>query len=422
MGNKIQKVTKDELALIKTDVVDVVANRVNEMIGSGQLQLPENYAAGNAIAAWWLALQACQDKNENDALAICTKNSVANATLDMVVQGLTPAKEQCYPIVYGKALTCQRSYFGDEAVLKRVFGQATRVYSEVEWKGDNVVFDIVGGRRMVKSHEQATTNITGNLKDIAGCYVVVEFPAEMERPPECEYMTIDQIKTSWKKSKTYKGPSSSSPHTDAPDQFCKRTAIRRACKRLINTSDDHYLIAAVRRQEMTMAEAEADELATESAVTGEVVDLDEVQRGLDEKRKAADEAQAAADAQNERDQRAAAASQQQPTETEAPQQKEEPQAETSQGGATSEASPEAPAESSDEEPPAAASPFSRFQDLIDAHELNATRARKVLAEALNVDDVRKLKTDDYEYALKNIDLFLELYRGDKSATARGVDR
>lgn len=421
MGQALQKVSRDELALIKTDVVDVVANRVNEMVGSGQLQLPENYAAGNAIASWWLALQACTDKQGNSALAICTKDSVANATLDMVVQGLTPAKSQCYPIVYGQTLACQRSYFGDEAVLKRVFGQATRVYAEIEWTGDEVVFEIAGGRRTVKSHEQSTSSITGKLKDVAGCYVVIEFPAELERPAECEYMTIEQIKTSWKKSKTYKGPSSSSPHVDAPDQFCKRTVIRRASKRLINTSDDHYLIAAVRRQEMTMAEAEADVLATEAAESGETIDLEAVQAGLDEKRAAAVEAQEAADAQAEVDQLSDQLAENHETiaEAEFPAQPQQAETETTpkeeavtSGGAQSDA-PESPNEATD---PPASSPFSRFQDLIDHHELNATRARKVLAEALNLKDVRTLKNDDYEYAMKNVDLFLDLYKGNTPNT------
>ena len=409
----LQKIDKSELALIKQDVVDVVATRVNEMVGSGQLQLPENYAAGNAIASWWLALQACVDKQGNDALAICTKDSIANATLDMVVQGLTPAKEQCYPIVYGQTLACQRSYFGDEAVLKRVFGQATRVYAEIEWSGDDVVFSIEGGRRSVKSHEQSTKNITGNLKDIAGCYVVVEFAAALERASECEYMTIGQIKTSWQKSKTYKGPSSSSPHVDAPDQFCKRTAIRRACKRLINTSDDHYLLAAVRRQEMSMAEAEANEMATIAAESGETIDLDKVQRGLDEKRAAAIEAQAAADAQAEVDQLSKQLADNHKTISESETTPQE-ESETSLGGAQSDA-PEASKEATDQ--PSASSPFSRFQDLIDAHEMNATRARKVLADALNLQDVRTLKNDDYNYALQNIDLFLDLY---KKGTAKGA--
>ncbi len=422
MGKQIQKVDKVALALIKQDVVDVVANRVNEMVGAGQLQLPENYAAGNAIASWWLALQACVDKNGNDALAICTKDSVANATLDMVVQGLTPAKQQCYPIVYGKTLVCQRSYFGDEAVLKRVFGQATRVYAEIEWTGDEVLFEIAGGRRTVKSHEQATSNITGKLKDVAGCYVVIEFAPEQKRPAECEYMTIDQIKTSWKKSKTYQGPSSSSPHTDAPDQFCKRTAIRRACKRLINTSDDHYLIAAVRRQEMTMAEAEADQLAIEAGESGEPIDLEKVQRGLDEKRAAAVDAQAAADAQAEAEAQPQPQPQPEPDRELEPKPESDSEAETqadaeeetSQGGDEQEASESTPSEESESQ--SASSPFSRFQDLIDKHELNATRARKVLVEALNLPDVRTLKNDDYDYALSNIELFLDLYKGKAAPT------
>lgn len=171
-----------------------------------------------------------------------------------------------------------------------------------------------------------------------------------------------------------------------------------------------------------MAEAEADELAIEAAESGELIDLGEVQRGLDKKRAAAVDAQAAADAQGERewaDEHDAAHERgdddmpesKPETETETQADAEE---ETSRGGDASETSESTPSEES--EPQSASSPFSRFQDLIDEHELNATRARKVLAEALNLPDVRTLKNDDYDYALSNIELFLDLYKGKAAPT------
>lgn len=53
-------------------------------------------------------------------MEVCSRESIANSLLDMVVQGLSPAKTQCYFIVYGNQLQLNRSYFGTQAVLKRL--------------------------------------------------------------------------------------------------------------------------------------------------------------------------------------------------------------------------------------------------------------------------------------------------------------
>jgi len=50
-------------------------------------------------------------------------------------------------------------------------------------------------------------------------------------------------------------------HKDFTDEACKRTLINRACKVLINSSDDSYLKKAVQRQEV---------LATETAMEAEM--------------------------------------------------------------------------------------------------------------------------------------------------------
>ncbi len=52
------------------------------------------------------------------------KTSISNALLDMVIQGLSPAKKQCYFIKYGNKVQLMRSYFGTMAVLDRVTGGA----------------------------------------------------------------------------------------------------------------------------------------------------------------------------------------------------------------------------------------------------------------------------------------------------------
>ena len=52
---------KSELALMKSDVVDIVTNRIGQLVGQSKLHLPENYSAENALMAAWLKLQSTTD-------------------------------------------------------------------------------------------------------------------------------------------------------------------------------------------------------------------------------------------------------------------------------------------------------------------------------------------------------------------------
>lgn len=254
---------KANLALIKRDVVDVVGDRVNKMVESGQLQLPERYAVGNAIAAWWLALQACEDRNKRPALQVCTRDSIANATLHMVVQGLSPQKNQCYPIVYGNKLACQRSYFGDEAIVLRIYHargyRDAKVVAEPIYQGDEFAYEIVAGEKVITKHEQKLANVVPDLNKILGGYCVVYSGGDLA--PVTIIRTIEQIRESWKKSKTWKPGQKGTFHEDTPDLAVRRTVIRRACTEIINSSDDSYLALAVR---------EADQVAQEIALEAEI--------------------------------------------------------------------------------------------------------------------------------------------------------
>jgi recombination protein RecT len=339
------------LNLIKRDVVDVVGARVQEMVKAGRLQLPVNYSAGNAIMSWWLALQSCVDKNKNPALSVCTRDSIANATLDMVVQGLSPSKKQCYPVVYGKTLVCQRSYFGEEALVRRVRPEVTHVWAEVYYEGDEIEWEIAGGRRTVGVHKQKEENI-GGLDKIRGCYVVIE--AQDGEALHCERMTIDQIITSWKKSPSYKGLKGDSFHNEQPEEACKRTVIRRACKRLINTSDDSYLVAAVERQDMLAAEAVMDAEIEEHANLRQI-DIESVDQAADELPDS------------------------EPVEIE-----------------------QADATSSD--PPA-----ERFAGMVESHGMDPTNAKKLLAQIYGVDDLRKITNDMFDQQCDNETAFVKMY-------------
>ena len=109
----------EQAVAVRKDIVDSVMTRIEELQGSGRLQFPANYSPANALMSAWLMLQNTKDKNDKPVLQTCSRDSIYNALLDMVVQGLNPVKKQCYFIAYGSALTCQRSYFGAALLAKR---------------------------------------------------------------------------------------------------------------------------------------------------------------------------------------------------------------------------------------------------------------------------------------------------------------
>jgi recombination protein RecT len=262
----------NQLALVKKDVVDVVAAKVREFQERGEIHFPANYSPENAMKAAWLILQSTFDRNKRPALEICTKDSIANALLDMVIQGLNPAKKQGYFIVYGNQLVFLRSYFGTMAVTKRVTG-AKEINANVIYEGDEVEYEIKNARIVNLVHKQKFGNI--NKDKIIGAYATIVMP---DGEVYYEVMTMDEIRKAWSRSQTWgkdqeierKG----STHDDFRQEMCKRTVINRACKKFINSSDDSSLIIRhFNRQDEVIEEAEVQEEIKNNA-NKEVLDID----------------------------------------------------------------------------------------------------------------------------------------------------
>ncbi len=212
-------------------ITEVVGSKINTMLAAQELFLPDSYSPENALKSAWLELQHTEDRNHNAALDVCTKASIANALLDMVVQGLTPQKKQCYFVVYGKELTLMRSYMGSIAVAKR-FSDVKDVWANVIYEDDTFRYSIdsQSGLKKIVEHTQDFGNI--KLDKIVGAYAVL---TRESGETYVEIMTMDQIKKAWGQGAT---GGKSPAHTKFPDEMAKKTVINRACKLFINTSDD----------------------------------------------------------------------------------------------------------------------------------------------------------------------------------------
>lgn len=208
---------------------------IERLQSDGSLTLPNNYSVENHLKSAWLILQETKDRDNKLALAVCTKESIANALFDMVLQGLAVSKKQGYFIVYGNKLEFQRSYFGTVALAKRAGGIIGEPVANVIYEGDDFVYSIDAktGRTQLIKHDQNIENID-NTK-IKGAYAIVTYK---DGTTQLTVMSIQQIRAAWNQGAT-KG--NSPAHKNFPEEMAKKTVVNRACKMVINSADDAWI-------------------------------------------------------------------------------------------------------------------------------------------------------------------------------------
>lgn len=217
------------------NIAESVLVKVSSYQNDGSLTLPSNYSVENHLKSAWLILQSTKDRNNKPALGVCTKDSIANALLDMVLQGLAVSKNQGYFIVYGNILEFHRSYFGTVALAKRVGGIVKHPVANIIYEGDEFVYEFntdTAETRIIK-HDQKIDNIDNSK--IKAAYALIKLP---NGDTHVELMSMQQIRAAWNQGPT-KGQSPA--HKNFPDEMAKKTVISRACKMIINSSDDAWL-------------------------------------------------------------------------------------------------------------------------------------------------------------------------------------
>lgn len=254
-----------QVAKIPKNIADVVAEQISNLQKVRRINLPADYSVNNALMSAWLKIVQTEDRSHKPALAVCTKDSIAQALLDMVLQGLNPAKLQCYFIVYGDRLTMQRSYFGTVALVMGLTGcNVPRV--EVVYQDDEFKYELTATGKKIVKHEQKLENI--DLAKIKAAYCEITWPTADNRAPVVEIMTWQQIRNSWKHSKTYEPGKAEDWHNLEAEEAVKRTILARASKLLINSTSDKMLLEAIQRSEDEADEAAAGETIAEGMGAG----------------------------------------------------------------------------------------------------------------------------------------------------------
>ncbi|EOL45777.1 recombinase RecT [Enterococcus caccae] len=231
-------------ALLQKDITDQVTHKVAAMQKEG-LALPPSYSPANALKSAFFAMTNAPG---GSLLEKCSKESIANALLDMTIQGLSPAKTQCYFVPYGQTLKLTRSYFGTMAVVKRLSG-VKNIWANVIYKGDEFEIEIdEHGHEKLSKHG---TSFANRDNEIIGAYAIIE---SNEGEQFLTTMTKKEIDKSWSKAKT------KNVQNDFPQEMAKRTVINRAAKAFINTSDDSDLLIEAINNSTANEYPDADEI------------------------------------------------------------------------------------------------------------------------------------------------------------------
>ncbi|MDT7014671.1 recombinase RecT [Levilactobacillus namurensis] len=235
-----------------------VQNEINNMQKNEGLKLPPSYSVGNALNAAWLILS--DDSKGPSMLEKCDPRSVSKALLNMAIQGLSPAKNQCYFIPYGKQCTLQRSYFGSVTVLKQL-SSVKDIKAQAVFKGDG--FEIGADDEMNLIVTKYQPKFENRDNPIIGAFAYV---LQKDGHKVWTVMTKKEIDASWSQSRTH------NVQQKFGQEMAQRTIINRAAKLYINSSNDNDLfVKAI--NDSTESEYDDDQSAKDVTPKKTVADL-----------------------------------------------------------------------------------------------------------------------------------------------------
>lgn len=221
----------NQLVEMQKELTEKVGRRVAVMEHEG-LALPKNYNYQNALKSAFFELDKVR------GIENCTQASIANSLLNMITQGLSPAKTQCYFIAYGKELQMQRSYFGTVAALKRL-EDVEKISAEVIHEGD--VFEIGSNDEMETIVKKFEPKFENQDKPLIGAFAMIK---KTDGTVSFTIMTKKEIDQSWRQSRN----KTNMVQQNFSQEMAKRTVLNRAAKMFINTSDDSDLLSGAINQ------------------------------------------------------------------------------------------------------------------------------------------------------------------------------
>ena len=260
-----------QLSNVKAEkITNATMHRVFSLEENKEISVPENYSVQNALQSAYLILNEAKTSKKmgyRPVLEVCTRESIYNSLLEMVVKGLSPMKSQGYFIAYGNKLTFQESYMGKVARAKRVKGikdiQGYCVYKDDEFEME---FDVETGEMTLAKYKPDPSKWTP--ENIIGAFAVT---LKDEGKPSIRYMTIAQIIKAWEMGDAN---GNGTPHKNFRDQMAVKTVISNAAKIVLNKSDDSDLVITKIRSNDIQLRADKDENANKTPLLEEPIEAE----------------------------------------------------------------------------------------------------------------------------------------------------
>lgn len=259
-----EKKEAESRELVAKDFTEGMVVKIKQKEKFG-LTFPKDYNYTNELMSAMLILQDTQDMNKKPVLQSCTRASIENALIEMVTDGLSIRKKQCYPVAYAGKLSCQPSVYGATCLARR-YGLVD-INAEVIYEGDKFSYTIKNGKKTIVEHTQEIDNIDNDK--IKGAYAVAVMK---DGTVKTEVMTIKQIKTAWKQGFGYK-ENGNGVHQKFTDQMAMKTVKNRLLKAINNThsgfgKEDDY-------EEISHDEMLEQDVAYDIEQNANTVDFDE---------------------------------------------------------------------------------------------------------------------------------------------------
>lgn len=220
---------------VKEKLVESVFNRIKELSGDGFV-VPDGYNVRNElIQAFYILTQPRPGRygdgedadSKKPLMQVCTRESIVQSLFVMVSDGLSAIRKQGYFIPYGKECTWKPSYFGNEAIAKRI-ADVVDVDAFTVHQDDEFGFAVERGKITDIVHKAKLENMD---KPIIAAYAYVTFASGKQ---DIDLMTIAQIKKSWDMAQA-KGEKNKL-QTQFSVEAAKRTISNRALKPIVNTA------------------------------------------------------------------------------------------------------------------------------------------------------------------------------------------
>lgn len=225
------------------------------------------------IAMFVSKLISTVDKNGNPAIMTASKTSIRECALAFVNGDFDFFRNQAYLISYGSNLTFIPSKDGLVAGAKKIVPNL-ELFSDIVYKGDTFEYEKIGGRTIIKKHEQPIENITCKIEDIICAYAVAWVDGKQV---EADIMTMQEIINAL----TTAHRSLTDFHKNNPKIMLGKFPLRRLSKKIIcqnvapevssvfdNNVDDEIFVETS-EQDMPMSidfEEQAEEIVNEPTI------------------------------------------------------------------------------------------------------------------------------------------------------------